>query len=306
MIENNSGERWEIGETLKAIRLNSGMKQTEVYSNVMSRAHLQRIEKNAQIPTYPLLLNVIHKFSMDVNEFEYIRNEYSFSETQKLFHKFRNIKTTLNTDAMRNLIQEVDNYLLKNKSAFIQNLHYILNGYLILQETNNIDKARKYFNPVWKNIQKKETWYYNDIILMSNIFYMFEDEPLQFILNQLNKYFKLYAGFADIDRISRITQFNYCTLLRLKNRYFETESILNELLTSATKAREGTMILEIKFALNQIHWLKGFKDASDFEAERIISSMELLGDIKASEDMKKDWEKFKGEPINLDSLITRS
>ncbi|MBC1794808.1 hypothetical protein [Listeria booriae] len=141
---------------------------------------------------------------------------------------------------------------------------------------------------------------------MSNIFYMFEDEPLQFILNQLNKYFKLYAGFADIDRISRITQFNYCTLLRLQNRYFETESILNELLTSATKAREGTMILEIKFALNQIHWLKGFKDASDFEAERIISSMELLGDIKASEDMKKDWEKFKGEPINLDSLITRS
>ncbi|MBC1501846.1 helix-turn-helix transcriptional regulator [Listeria weihenstephanensis] len=128
MLENNSGSKWEIGETLKAIRLSSGMKQTEVYSNVMSRAHLQRIEKNVQTPTYPLLLNVIQKFSMDVDEFEYIRNDYSLSETQTLFHKFRSIKTTLNTDAMRNLIQEVNDYLLKNKSAFIQNLHYILNG----------------------------------------------------------------------------------------------------------------------------------------------------------------------------------
>ncbi|MBC2327227.1 helix-turn-helix domain-containing protein [Listeria booriae] len=293
MIENNFGEKWEIGETLKAIRLSSGMKQTEVYNNVMSRAHLQRIEKNAQIPTYPLLLNVINKFSMDINEFEYIRNEYSRSETQQLFRKFRNIKTTLNTDAMRNLIKELDDYLLKNKSAFIQNLHSILNGYLILQETNNIDKARKYFDPVWKNIQKKETWYYNDIILMSNIFYMFEDESLEFILNELDKYFVLYAEFEDIDRISRITKFNYCTLLRLQNRYFETESILDELLISAKKAREGTLILEIKFALNQIYWLKGFKEESNAENEDIIFSMELLGEIKIAEDMKKDWKKFK-------------
>ncbi|MBC1501847.1 hypothetical protein HB943_14695 [Listeria weihenstephanensis] len=79
----------------------------------------------------------------------------------------------------------------------------------------------------------------------------------------------------------------------MQNRYFETESILNELLASAKNAREGTLILDIKFALNQIYWLKGFKDESDLEVAGIIASMEFIGDLKVSEDMKKDWEQFK-------------
>ncbi|WP_088840469.1 helix-turn-helix domain-containing protein [Listeria sp. ILCC797] len=291
MTENKN--KLAVGKTLKSIRTSIGLKQVDVYTDIMSRTHLQRLENCTQTPSYPLLLDILERFSMDLSEFEYIRNGYAHSHIQEIFNEFRRLGSTLNKSGFQNLISKIEALQHNgNSDTFLNHLKSILFGYMELQESQNINTARHHFDAVWQDLKNRETWYYNDIVLMSNIFYIFAEEPMSLILQRLNKFYDKYAGYRDIDKLSRTTKFNYCTLLRVNDRILETKPIIEEVLEDAKEAHDCVLILSCKFILNQIYFLGGEHQSTFDEVKKIIQSMRVLGEDLIADDMLKDWEKL--------------
>ncbi|WP_239254422.1 helix-turn-helix domain-containing protein [Listeria ilorinensis] len=289
--------RRQIGELIKEIRENSGVHSQKLYEGLMTRTNLYRIESNQQGSSYETVIQLVERLSMSVGEFEYIRRDYHDDPLKEFMDELRKIRVSIHTKDLKELQLQIEQQIENEYSDVLVDLYHMISGYIILQETNDLSLARTKFLKIWSRLEKKDCLYYNDVLLLSNILFMFEEDIMLLILERLNRYYQIYDNFGETKRIKRNTLYNYCTYLRLQERYLEAEKVIKNVYQLATEEKDVLMILESQYCLCEVAWIKGDKTKSHGKVRKIIEALKISQQEFIAADIQEDWYKLTGKQM---------
>ncbi|EAF2401758.1 XRE family transcriptional regulator, partial [Listeria monocytogenes] len=227
----------EYSNTFKEIRTSKNYTQTYIASNQLSRSLYAKIEAGQVIPSYTKFLFLLQRLDLGIQEFEYIHNNYSLSAKQNILAKFSLINTNLDTISLNELISLCTKYLKNDKDIFISNILSICKALFLVQSEDDYHKAIILVAPIWERLSKQDTLYLNDIILLSNIFYLFQvdtaKEIVKFAINRLQK----YNSFCNIDQIQVSFYLNLSTLLIQESKFDEAMEFIDYSIDFAQKSQ---------------------------------------------------------------------
>ncbi|EAD5126408.1 XRE family transcriptional regulator, partial [Listeria monocytogenes] len=167
-----------FGSELKNIRttLNISLRELSDDGKIASKSSLLRIENNNQIPSLEIANKLMHRLDISTLEMEYRLNDFSLSEKDLLINEFRQIGSSANVKGINTLLAKMQSFLKTEYSTYISNLILILESLQVFQKEQSFINARKSVAPIWETLERRDEWLYKDILLISNILYMFDGE----------------------------------------------------------------------------------------------------------------------------------
>ncbi|MER1985882.1 MAG: helix-turn-helix transcriptional regulator [Solibacillus sp.] len=162
-----------IGTTLQGIRKSRQLTQANIAENIMTQGAYSKIEKSQLSINLDQFIPLIIKMNINLQEFSYILNGYQLSEREILIKTFTSLEIA-NTDHLQQMLKAVKDYLFNNpEDQYIHFLQVVYEAFIILQQENNLEKARQMVAPIWQNLQILDDWYMNDFELLNAILFLF-------------------------------------------------------------------------------------------------------------------------------------
>ncbi|EUJ44678.1 Rgg/GadR/MutR family transcriptional regulator [Listeria fleischmannii] len=213
-----------FGSELRELRTILKLSQRQLTNNdeLLSQSSLQRIEKNEQMPSFDLAMLLINQLEVNLEELSYRLNGFDVSEKEKLIDEFRNIGSSANVKGITLLLNKMKSFLEKESSEIIKRLTLILQALLVFQEEQKFEHARAIVKPIWDKLQKQDEWLYNDMLVVSNILFLFEEEAYFNMKNLLIEQIKKYSGLKNVKRIHIITLVNSVLYMKKKESLFRS------------------------------------------------------------------------------------
>ncbi|GAA4059339.1 hypothetical protein GCM10022410_03140 [Amphibacillus indicireducens] len=63
--------------------------------------------------------------------------------------------------------------------------------------SNDINSAREIAREIWNDLSERDTWYFDDILLVNNILFMFEGETINAMYDRAIHSLGRYKGFQN-------------------------------------------------------------------------------------------------------------
>ncbi|MBF2529954.1 hypothetical protein IA930_02375 [Listeria welshimeri] len=295
-------ENKSLGHTLKEIRINCNLKERDVYETIMSRAHLYQIEKNQQMPYWEIVTSILQKFTMSLAEFEYIHNNYQLDSIQQVIQDFKAIKTSTNSHAINALIEKINSLIKNEKNDFLMDVSYVLKALNTFQQEQNFKKSREIVKPVWKRLEKKDAWFYNDLLLITNILYAFDDLTIQHIFERLLVYINKYKNFNTSKELYINIHYNYAICLRNTTTEIDKMEInLKKSKEAANQINDVITVLSCRYYLAEILWHKGNKEKAMEEVKQVFTVLKILEESELLIDKQNDWIEVSG--MSLENIF---
>lgn len=296
---------WEnksLGHTLKEIRINCNLKERDVYETIMSRAHLYQIEKNQQMPSWGIVTSILQKFTMSLAEFEYIHNNYQLDSIQQVIQDFKAIKTSTNSHAINALIEKINSLIKNEKNDFLMDVSYVLKALNTFQQEQNFKRSREIVKPVWNRLEKKDAWFYNDLLLITNILYAFDDLTIQHIFERLLIYINKYKNFNTSKELYINIHYNYAICLRNTTTEIDKMEInLKKSKEAANQINDVITVLSCRYYLAEILWHKGNKEKAMEEVKQVFTVLKILEESELLIDKQNDWIEVSG--MSLENIF---
>ena len=174
------------GEVVRKIRLSKGLTQKEVYLGIVSKSYAIEFEKGNHSISATLLLDILERLSLDMDEFLYISQDYRLNEQADYIFRYSNYSNNYDLPALYQLLQE-----LQEQQGPIANVHVaeVRSRIRIIQYLTNL-----------------QTWTLQEIQLFANTLEFIEGEKQLLFFKQLSKSLELYKNY---DRGREI----FCSLL---------------------------------------------------------------------------------------------
>lgn len=295
-------ENKSLGHTLKEIRINCNLKERDVYETIMSRAHLYQIEKNQQMPSWGIVTSILQKFTMSLAEFEYIHNNYQLDSIQQVIQDFKAIKTSTNSHAINALIEKINSLIKNEKNDFLMDVSYVLKALNTFQQEQNFKRSREIVKPVWNRLEKKDAWFYNDLLLITNILYAFDDLTIQHIFERLLVYINKYKNFNTSKELYINIHYNYAICLRNTTTEIDKMEInLKKSKEAANQINDVITVLSCRYYLAEILWHKGNKEKAMEEVKHVFTVLKILEESELLIDKQNDWIEVSG--MSLENIF---
>ncbi|MBC2200592.1 hypothetical protein HCX59_04970 [Listeria welshimeri] len=295
-------ENKSLGHTLKEIRINCNLKERDVYETIMSRAHLYQIEKNQQMPSWGIVTSILQKFTMSLAEFEYIHNNYQLDSIQQVIQDFKAIKTSTNSHAINALIGKINSLIKNEKNDFLMDVSYVLKALNTFQQEQNFKRSREIVKPVWNRLEKKDAWFYNDLLLITNILYAFDDLTIQHIFERLLVYINKYKNFNTSKELYINIHYNYAICLRNTTTEIDKMEInLKKSKEAANQINDVITVLSCRYYLAEILWHKGNKEKAMEEVKQVFTVLKILEESELLIDKQNDWIEVSG--MSLENIF---
>ncbi|MBC1609364.1 hypothetical protein HB910_02335 [Listeria welshimeri] len=295
-------ENRSLGHTLKEIRINCNLKERDVYETIMSRAHLYQIEKNQQMPSWGIVTSILQKFTMSLAEFEYIHNNYQLDSIQQVIQDFKAIKTSTNSHAINALIEKINSLIKNEKNDFLMDVSYVLKALNTFQQEQNFKRSREIVKPVWNRLEKKDAWFYNDLLLITNILYAFDDLTIQHIFERLLIYINKYKNFNTSKELYINIHYNYAICLRNTTTEIDKMEInLKKSKEAANQINDVITVLSCRYYLAEILWHKGNKEKAMEEVKQVFTVLKILEESELLLDKQNDWIEVSG--MSLENIF---
>ncbi|MBC1632326.1 hypothetical protein HB948_02700 [Listeria welshimeri] len=295
-------ENKSLGHTLKEIRINCNLKERDVYETIMSRAHLYQIEKNQQMPSWGIVTSILQKFTMSLAEFEYIHNNYQLDSIQQVIQDFKAIKTSTNSHAINALIEKIYSLIKNEKNDFLMDVSYVLKALNTFQQEQNFKRSREIVKPVWNRLEKKDAWFYNDLLLITNILYAFDDLTIQHIFERLLVYINKYKNFNTSKELYINIHYNYAICLRNTTTEIDKMEInLKKSKEAANQINDIITVLSCRYYLAEILWHKGNKEKAMEEVKQVFTVLKILEESELLIDKQNDWIEVSG--MSLENIF---
>ncbi|MBC1706517.1 hypothetical protein JL739_10920 [Listeria welshimeri] len=295
-------ENKSLGHTLKEIRINCNLKERDVYETIMSRAHLYQIEKNQQMPSWGIVTSILQKFTMSLAEFEYIHNNYQLDSIQQVIQDFKAIKTSTNSHAINALIEKINSLIKNEKNDFLMDVSYVLKALNTFQQEQNFKRSREIVKPVWNRLEKKDAWFYNDLLLITNMLYAFDDLTIQHIFERLLVYINKYKNFNTSKELYINIHYNYAICLRNTTTEIDKMEInLKKSKEAANQINDVITVLSCRYYLAEILWHKGNKEKAMEEVKQVFTVLKILEESELLIDKQNDWIEVSG--MSLENIF---
>lgn len=230
--------------------MNKGLSQEYVIESLMTQSAYSKFELGKSEIRASVLINILSKLDMSLEELLYITNDYKFMAKEELVRSFFEIPSIGLTN-LEKILNKVELYLNSHSDDTIQNIYYLCKSYIILIKTNDFEQASLFASKIWKKLSKRNQFYVIDLYFLNAILFMF---PLDVIFNLrdlMEKSIAQYNGLFKLQKIQININLNIALLLMEKHRF---EEALNELETirdvlKEEKAYEQLGIYYIRKAL---------------------------------------------------------
>ncbi|EAC8616805.1 Rgg/GadR/MutR family transcriptional regulator [Listeria monocytogenes] len=281
------------GMTIKEIRVSKNIKQEEIYSGLISRNVLWQIENDKIRTNYEILKEILNRLNVSFSEFLYIQNNFKSAPIQELESRYNAIYTSIELDVLINLKKDMEAYLEFHPSnPLLTDLVKCLSAIIAIEQEDNFAKATEIVTPIWDRISKQNDWYWEDIQIMSHIFYMFEQETALNICKELFSKLNNYRNFHNADRLEISTLLNISTMLLDKGQLKESEQYLNNCITLA---EEKKYFIQWAYALGTKGILKTMTNNKEDGTKLMNQSVHILETINQpnlSKAIQADYNKY--------------
>ncbi|MBF2364105.1 helix-turn-helix domain-containing protein [Listeria marthii] len=208
-----------VGDTLKFIRKSKNLTQQEACTDALSRSNYQKIENNKIMPSMDRFIQLLLNFNMTLEEFEFVKRDFMPSPKENTLYLYSKIITSSETDILLNVISKCDAYLENHTDTFISDIKASLEGILLVEKEHDFELARQKVTYIWDRLSESDELFWNDILILRNIFFIFENETAQHIVNRLIKQLKKYRYLHPTLSIEISLHVNRATYLILDEKY---------------------------------------------------------------------------------------
>ncbi|MBC1990415.1 helix-turn-helix domain-containing protein [Listeria seeligeri] len=226
------------GMTIKEIRVSKNIKQEAIYSNLISRNLLWQIENDKINTSYDVFKEILNRLNVSFDEFLYIQNNFKSTPLQELQNRYNNIYTSIEIEILIDLKNDIDAYIEHHQNyPLLKDLEKCLMAIIEIEQNDDFAKASSLVKPIWDRISKQNDWYWEDIQIMSHIFFMFEEETALNICKELFAKLNNYRDFQNADRLEISTLLNISTMLLSQNKLSDSLIYLNKCITLAEEKK---------------------------------------------------------------------
>lgn len=285
----------QYGKTIKMIRENLNISRKQLYDGVMVKSNAQRFEKGEQDSSFEKVSILLDRLELSFDEFIYIHHKYKEPERERFLHDFVNLKDTTNTTGIMDLHHKITRAGVEDDTSLLGRLRIVLEAFELYNKDQHFENAKQLVEPIWKQLEQKDTWYYNDILIMANIYYVLEDEAVVTNITKMLKQIKKYAGYKNSVNLDTVILLNYCVYLSKRGRVLETEPYVQRALENAKKYKQTDYLIQAKMKLAELLWAQGKKTEATEIAEKMFMVLENLDRLELLKDFKQDWEKITSE-----------
>ncbi|MER2261933.1 MAG: helix-turn-helix transcriptional regulator [Psychrobacillus sp.] len=163
----------DIGRTLQKIRKSRQLTQANIVKSIMTQSAYSKIEQSQLSINLNQFIPLISKMNMSLQEFSYILNNYQLTDRETLIQTFTSLEIA-NTPNLEQMLSEVKGYLtIFPDDQYIDFLQIIYETFIVLQQENDLAKARQMVLPIWEKLQILDDWYINDFELLNAILFLF-------------------------------------------------------------------------------------------------------------------------------------
>ncbi|MBC1490945.1 hypothetical protein HCI99_04815 [Listeria booriae] len=276
----------KYGLTIYRIRKDLKLTRNFCYEDIMAKSNAQLFEKGESCPRFDKIIPVLNRIGISFDEFLYVHNGYQETPDEKILRGFVNLKDTTNTEGIKQLQAEIKAVPLTNTSTFISYLQLVLEAFLVFEKEQSFIRAKEIVAPIWEQLQRQENWYYKDILIMANIYYLFDEKAVDTIIStmliQVEKY-KNYKASVNLDTVILL---NYCFYLTERGRVLESEPYLDKALANARKNKHSDYLLQAK--MRKVVLLIAQDKAQ--EATRLTNEIMVTLDCLERPHLKKDFQ----------------
>lgn len=244
---------YNIGTTLKYIRKEKGMTQTEICTNVCSRTFLSKVENNESIPNTFVMANILNNLNVNFDEFFFLTQEF---QKDKFRHK-ENICTSFfslrdNHEDLDNIILDCQSFLERYSDAFISDILKVSQFLNKVKKQTDFNFEKSELESIWIRIQKMNILTLNEIRLVNCILFYFPSEISKnisiFILKQLEK----YNNYTNNSNLIMSIYLNISTLYFYNKEFEESKNIIEKVITYAEKNNRFDILYLSKYRLSII------------------------------------------------------
>lgn len=234
----------EFGKTLKIIRKNRQMTQKEVCKGIMPQGTYSRIEQGKLPLSLEHMVNIAKNLNFSLNEFMYIHQNYHATEREKILKDFREIELAgfeeLNKKWTR--LKRVE-----EKDAHLNLLNQTYELFRLIS-TEDFLQVQAAAQPIWKQLEKLDHWYLEDLELLNSILYYFPidvaEQIVQTALKRLNNYMDYERN---IEPLAMYFQLNLANRYIGEQLYDKALKLLTALLNE--KQKMSHKVLSMSYAL---------------------------------------------------------
>lgn len=185
----------DIGRTLQKIRKSRQLTQANIIKNIMTQGAYSKIETSQLQINLDQFIPLISKMNISLQEFSYILNNYQLTKRDTIIQRFTSLEIA-NTSELQQLLSEVKDYLTTYpEDQYIYFLQIIYKVFIVLQQDNDLAKARQMVAPIWQQLQNLDDWYINDFELLNAILFLFPLEIAIEITKTAERRLEKYTDF---------------------------------------------------------------------------------------------------------------
>jgi transcriptional regulator with XRE-family HTH domain len=288
-----------IGEALRDIRKIKGMTQNDVANKELTRSSITKIETNKMNPSYEKIMVFCQQLGVNLSEVVYYQHNRSVSEREMLFYEFRNLRVSVYEDPLLTLIGKMDDYLSREKDIMIFELRAILRGAKYLNDSNDIERAKKEVNFIWDRLEKQDEWFEFDVLLISNIIYVFDLDTLIILGEKLMDEVEKNKYLISYNRLKTVLMMNIALFLKQKGRMDLVKKYLDKGIEFSYKNNDLVSAYLGKYRLAEYYLYIGEYEKAEDMNSKAVSFFEEINDEALLEDIRFDWNDIKGK-LKLD------
>ena len=161
----------------------------------MTQGAYSKIETSQLQINLDQFIPLISKMNISLQEFSYILNNYQLTKRDTIIQRFTSLEIA-NTSELQQLLSEVKDYLTTYpEDQYIYFLQIIYKVFIVLQQDNDLAKARQMVAPIWQQLQNLDDWYINDFELLNAILFLFPLEIAIEITKTAERRLEKYTDF---------------------------------------------------------------------------------------------------------------
>ncbi|MBC2318746.1 helix-turn-helix domain-containing protein [Listeria booriae] len=279
-----------IGETIKEIRKMKGFTQSDFTD--FSQPSIASIEKSNRSISINKLNSILADFKMTLREFEYIRNDYELSKTDELFYDFASVKNSVYAEQGKQIVNKLGKHIAENPSDFVIYCLFIIEDVFVKisqQNTYEVDSPESF--QIWSTLYGREAWSYQEIFIMSKLFYVFPEEIAFKVIARVEREMIPYINFLREINFDTTFYVNVGKYLIHKNNLKKAKEYLQKAAILAKKNDKIILEIDINAHLAIIDHLNGSENAH-LEVEKCINKFIVIDRELLAKDLTSDWELF--------------
>ncbi|EAG7617643.1 Rgg/GadR/MutR family transcriptional regulator [Listeria monocytogenes] len=282
-----------IGEALRDIRKIKGMTQNDIVTKKLTRSSIAKIETNKVNPSYATITTFANQLGVSLDEVLYFQNNYSVSEKERLIYEFRNLRISSYENPITNLIKKMDVYLNEQYDIQIAELKAVLEASWIFTRTDDINQSRKKVNFIWERLEKQDEWFYFDILLLSNIIYVFESDILIDISKKIMKEIEKFTYTVSSRQLKMSLVLNLGLFLKFANKMDLAIEFI-EMGIDLAKQNEDLVIEYLAYYRKAEYLLyKGYYEEASKIYNKSVEFYKFIENEIMLNDITKDWLNYR-------------